>query len=111
MQEIPWSIVIHLGLFLVSAAYAAFLQRIYKLYHPDHTWVTVVGGVVLVGGAFALECYVWSIPPIAVLLFATLFAASGIPIIRWQRQQQAERERVRADLERGDATTTVQTLR
>lgn len=91
------TIAIHIALLLASYAYAAFLAQphIYRAYHPHNTIWTVVGGEVLVGVAFGLECllaaaWIQTAPIIAAALFLTLHIAAMLPIWRWQRRQAAE---------------------
>lgn len=97
---LPWLLAIHLSLFLVCAGYAALLQRVYRLYHPDRTWVTVVGGEVLVGCGVGALWLVGALPWDAMAYFITLQGAAGLPIIVWQLGQAEERRRNRARLER-----------
>lgn len=97
---IPWLIAIHLTLLLACIGYAALLQRIYRHYHPDRTYVTVVVGELLVGLAVGATWLIGAIPFDAVILFGTLQTAAGTPIVIWQLDQAARRRQIRSDLER-----------
>jgi uncharacterized membrane protein len=98
------SVATHIALLLASYAYASWLAQdhIYRAYHPHNTIFTVIGGEVLVGIAFGVECIVaadWirAEPTVAAGLFITLHVAAMIPIWRWQRRQAAvEKARERA---------------
>jgi hypothetical protein len=102
--EILGTVVIHAALMLAAWLYAGFLAQphIYKAYHPHNTYWTVIGGELLVGVAFGLQCIVadaWirTAPLVVAALFITLQGAAAIPIIRWQRKQaEEEKERERA---------------
>jgi hypothetical protein len=86
---------IALGLALVSALYAALLNRkgIREWYTPDRTWVTVVIGDGLIIGA--LLCLV----PFGVLalwqwgIVLGYTCVAGAPIIIWQRIRAKTRQR------------------
>jgi hypothetical protein len=97
---IPWLIAIHLTLLLTCIGYAALLQRIYRHYHPDRTYITVVVGEMLVGLAFGGAWLVGAVSLEAVALFGTLQMAAGIPIVAWQLDQAARRRKIRSGLER-----------
>jgi uncharacterized membrane protein len=90
-----WSIVIHLLLFFAAWGYAAFLnrKRVYEWYHPDRTYLAVIGGVFLVGIALTAEAWILALPWWIVLLYFTLMTAAGIPIYLWQREQARERRK------------------
>lgn len=95
------SIAVHIALLLACYAYAAFLAQphIYRAYHPNNTIYTVIGGEILIGVAFGMECIIaaaWmrTEPLIGAVLFITLHGAAVVPIWRWQRRQAAE-ERAR----------------
>jgi hypothetical protein len=90
-MSLSWSVVIHLLLFLAAIGYAALLNAIYELYHPDHTWITVVGGVCLVGVALIAEYAALGPSWLLMPAYFTLNGAAGIPIIRWQRRQARKR--------------------
>lgn len=100
-MDTAWSIVIHLVLFGVALGYAKFLNKkeVYEWYHPDRTWMTVVGGDLLIGIALAAECYIGTLPWMALLLYGTLHVAAGLPIIHWQRRQADERRTTAAAID------------
>lgn len=102
-NALPWLVVIHLALLLICALYAALLQRVYRAYHPDRTWMTVVGGEGLVGIALAGVCATGALPWEAAAYFITLQGAAGIPIILWQLAQAERRRDIRARLERDES--------
>ena len=93
---LPWIIAIHLALLLACVGYAAILQHVYRWYHPDRTWITVVGGEALIGVALGGLCVAGVLPWTMLAYFITLQGAGGLPIIIWQLAQ-AEQRRKRRD--------------
>lgn len=93
----------HLALTIACWGYARFLNRrkVYEWYHPDRTWVTVVGGDALIGCALAALCWLGVFPWLLLLLYATLHIAAGIPIIIWQFQRETQRRKQIDAIERG----------
>jgi len=82
-------------LFIVCALYAVFLQRIHDLYTPDWTWVTVVGGNVLIGMALLALCLSGVLPLAAFWHLVGLNVVAGLPIIIWQLWQMGVRNGAR----------------
>jgi len=103
----PWILTVHLALFLACVGYAAALQRVYRWYHPDRTWITVVIGETLVGLALGALCAAGVLPWSAAAYFITLQGAAGLPIIFWQlaeaQARRARRDALKAE-EREHAT-------
>ena len=97
-----------LALFVASALYALFLQRIHDLYSPDYVWLTVVGGDGLILGAMLVLAFSGELPWLAFWVFAGGFVAAGLPIIVWQIWQTASR---RQSLERWRRDGTASTRR
>jgi uncharacterized membrane protein len=90
----PMTAAILVALSATTALYAFVLERLNERYVPNWTWLTVVIGNALIGGAlWAVER--WSEPlTFGVYLFANI--AAGGPIIGWQLWQNERRRRERA---------------
>jgi hypothetical protein len=86
---------IYFILFIVCTLYAVFLQRIHDLYTPDHIWLTVVGGNVLIGMALLALCLFGILPLAAFWHLLALNVVAGIPIIVWQFWQAGQRNGAR----------------
>lgn len=95
-------IIIHIALFTAASAYALFLNQkhIYEWYNPDRTWITVVGGDVLIGLALLGICYIGALPWDVLTYWITLHATAGVPIIVWQRTRSARRGKQLQELDR-----------
>lgn len=100
---VKWIIGIHIALTLACWGYARFLNQrwVYEWYHPDRTWVTVVGGDAIIGCAIGGLCILGIFPWLLLLLYATLHVAAGVPIIVWQFQRETQRRRQIEEIERG----------
>ncbi|MBX0328245.1 hypothetical protein K2Z83_11210 [Oscillochloris sp. ZM17-4] len=87
------------GMSCVTLGYAALLDAIHDRYTPDHIWVTVAGGFVIVGAGLWL--WLWLVPPRAdqqfdaFWRFAFLTCTAGFPIIAWQLGQNRARRSIR----------------
>lgn len=94
-EQIAWIAFAHSLLFCAAWAYARFLNQdwVYRIYHPDHVYATVVGGDVLIW-PFAAGLYWLGFPWwLNAIFYITLHFAAGAPIIHWQRQRTARRLR------------------
>lgn len=94
-EQFVWIAFLHTALYWAARGYAAFLNQdwVYQAYSPDHVWITVVGGDILIW-PFVITLYLLGFPWWAnALLYITLHIAAGIPIIQWQRQRKARRRR------------------
>lgn len=92
-EQIAWIAFLHTALFVAAWGYAKFLNLdwVYGWYHPDHTWVTVVGGDILIW-PFAAGLYWLGFPWwLQAFFYITLHLAAGIPIIYWQRGRAKRR--------------------
>ena len=96
MDSLNLLIGVHICLFLACWGYAEALQRIHDIYAPDHIWVTVAGGGLLIIIAVAGVCAIGLLPWQAVGFAVSLSITAGIPIVRWQRQQAKQRAAKRA---------------
>jgi hypothetical protein len=80
-----------LGVFVAAALYAQFLHSLNKAYEKNYTWLTVMGGVALVGAVVGVR-FALPLPDLAahaLLWWAWLicvghFVAAAVPIIAWQ---------------------------
>lgn len=99
-----WLILIHITLAAACTGYAAFLnqRRVQEWYQPDRTWVTVIGGDVLIGLALASLVAVGALPADVLAYWTTLHIAAGTPIIVWQRIRATKRARQNQALDQED---------
>lgn len=88
-----WLILIHFALAAVCTGYAVFLnqRRVQEWYQPDRTWVTVIGGDVLIWGALLALVALGALPVVTLAYWITLHLAAGTPIIIWQRLRAKKR--------------------
>lgn len=89
------------GAFVSSSCYAYVLDRFQRRYEPRWTWLTVVGGVALVGSWVAMRIALGipgATPWEVWLLGLWHFVAAGLPIIFWQSWQ--DRDMLAAALDR-----------
>lgn len=108
MDRFAWLAFLHTAMFCIAMAYAKFLNQewVYTWYSPDHVWMTVVGGDILIW-PFITAIYWLGFPWWATAVFyITLHIAAGLPIIHWQRQRKAKRRR---DLEEINRTVEERT--
>lgn len=86
---------LHLGvgavLFSLGVVYALQKNRIHDLYSPDWIWVTVVGGMLLIGSGIAWYCAIGMLPWLAFWLLVWCSAAPGLAIVGWQEIQRRTR--------------------
>ena len=90
----------------MALGYAKFLnhERVYGWYHPDHTWVTVVGGDILIW-PFAAALYWLGFPWwLNALFYISLHICAGLPIIAWQRARAKKRRAIVEAIRSGNAT-------
>lgn len=87
--------IIYIGLFFGCLIYAVLLQFLHDIYTPDWTWITVVGGNILIGMALLALCHVGTLPRAAFWHLLGLNSIAGIPIIAWQLWQMDQRRRMR----------------
>ncbi len=80
---------------VLSGAYSAILQRLHDIYAPDHIWVTVVIGNILIGGSFAALAAFDLVPWAAVGWLVGVNVAYGLPVIVWQVWQADQRRKQR----------------
>lgn len=90
---VAWLILVHVGLAAAAALYAAFLNQrhVYEWYNPDRTWLTVIGGDVLIGLALAALVALEALPADVLLYWLTLHLCAGTPIIFWQLRRAKKR--------------------
>lgn len=102
LAMIAWLILIHVALAAICTLYALFLNQrhIYEWYNPDRTWMTVIGGDVLIGLALLAIVYLGALPAAALLYWTSLHVVAGIPIIVWQHIRARKRARQIRDLDR-----------
>lgn len=72
----------------VGIIYAAILDqpKVYRLFYPKRTWVTVVIGVLLCGVPWGVLWWMGIVQTFHLVLYITLFADVGLPIGIWQHQ-------------------------
>lgn len=94
---------IHIALLAASTLYAAFLNQrhVYEWYNPDRTWLTVIGGDVLIGLALLGVVWVGALPTAVIPYWISLHIVAGVPIIVWQRMRTRKRAKRLRDLDRG----------
>ena len=97
-----WIILVHISLAIGATAYALFLNQkhVYEWYSPDRTWVTVIGGDVLIGSAACALCALGVLPWAVIAYFASLHVAAGAPIIDWQLRRALKRQHELNELDR-----------
>jgi hypothetical protein len=92
-DQLTWIAFTHAALFVASACYAAFLnqKKVHEWYSPNHVWLTVVGGDTLIGLALGALYLIGAVPLAALIFYASLHIAAGLPVISWQRRRAAKR--------------------
>jgi predicted tellurium resistance membrane protein TerC len=86
---------VYLVLFIVMIGYALWLEQMHDTYTPDYIWLTVVGGVALIGIAMLALCIGGALPIDAFWHLFGLSCTSGAVIIAWQLWQANKRKKER----------------
>jgi hypothetical protein len=87
------------GMACAALGYSVLLESLHDRYTPDHIWVTVAGGFVIVGAGLWLWLWFDPLDPLdqfgAFWRFTFLTITAGCPTISWQIGQNRARRNMR----------------
>jgi hypothetical protein len=90
----------------LTTAYSIILHAFHNSYHPRWTWLTVVIGNSILGGAWAWVWFRGALPLAIALFYFETQVAGGMPVVVWQLWENHKRDKERKGRRYDEQDTT-----